>query len=269
MSQPNYEPVELETGEQLAKPGGGVGLVQEDALLPDRQAGGSWARSFRRRALIVTGVATIVVALLLAAGAWPAHADAAGRPGLAHGPAPGTLMEAEKLYLTFPMSFEGPYLGSCPYNWICTGEAKVCRHPPLSVVCVHPGLSGVDGRQYLSLGGDKDLGSATSMAFYLPPHTEKVDFKRSGGAGRGSGFYLHLLRDDSVICSSEDSVDTNAFSTDSCMGVGAFANQAVYINLRDRHNTSWGKVLIDDIRLKDKSGADIETAVAIPSPMNL
>mmetsp|Transcript_67145 Transcript_67145/g.190427 ORF Transcript_67145/g.190427 Transcript_67145/m.190427 type:complete len:114 (+) Transcript_67145:111-452(+) len=113
------------------------------------------------------------------------------------------------------------------------------------------------------------MGSATSIAFYLPFEINKITFKRSGGANAGSGFYLHLNRNSSVICSSENSVNTNAFSTDSCMNIARYAGEAVYISLVDLHRSLWGKVLIDDIRLKDRAGADIRHATAIPSPWSL
>lgn len=188
---------------------------------------------------------------------------------------PSEMLDAErvwggKLVLKFPMSFEDHgYLARCPVSWTCQGDAKVCRNPPLSQRCNHPGLSGLDGNQYLSLGDDLSTGSATSIAFFLPHNIDRIDLKRSGGADSGSGFYLHLLKDNSVICSSEDSLDTNIFVDDSCMGLNAYAGQTVYINVTDSQKTIWGKVLIDDIRLIDNLGNYINETVGVLSPLRL
>jgi len=139
----------------------------------------------------------------------------------------------------------------------------------MSHSCNHPGLGAVDGKMYLSLGDDMSIGSATSLAFLLPPNIDRIEFKRSGGAGPGSGFYVRLLNDDRLICIAEDSLDSNQFVDDKCLGLDKYAGQAVYINVKDTSKTIWGKVLVDDIRLKDLSGRDINKTVGIPSPLRI
>mmetsp|Transcript_27730 Transcript_27730/g.54431 ORF Transcript_27730/g.54431 Transcript_27730/m.54431 type:complete len:252 (+) Transcript_27730:108-863(+) len=172
--------------------------------------------------------------------------------------------------LHFPMSFEDDdFIGRCPEFWICKGGAKICRHPPMSHSCNHPGIGAVDGKLYLSLGDDMSTGSATSLAFLLPTNVDMIEFKRSGGAGPGSGFYVRLLNDDSLICIAEDSLDSNLFVDDKCLGLNKYAGQAVYIIVKDTSKSIWGKVLVDNIRLKDISGKDISNAVGIPSPLRI
>eukprot|EP00420_Gonyaulax_spinifera_P026103 CAMPEP_0197894458 /NCGR_PEP_ID=MMETSP1439-20131203/35612_1 /TAXON_ID=66791 /ORGANISM="Gonyaulax spinifera, Strain CCMP409" /LENGTH=258 /DNA_ID=CAMNT_0043514815 /DNA_START=95 /DNA_END=871 /DNA_ORIENTATION=+ len=241
------------------------------ALNPEASAceGQAPRQGLRRRWRMACGVclATSAVGLVLSTQASVLR-DAVGHMRhAALGSVVGEMSIGSTFTLNFPISFEGPYVGRCPSGWICKGDAKVCRHPPLSPKCNHPGLSGVDGRQYLSLGNDLEKGSALSTAFFLPKEIDRIEFKRSGGANGGSGFYLYLLRDDKVICQSEDEINTNVFLTDSCMALAAYAGEAVYIRLKDNASTSWGKVLIDDIRLKDKFGKDIHQAVGIPSPL--
>lgn len=179
-------------------------------------------------------------------------------------------VSSREVQLQFPMSFEDMgHIGRCPEFWICKGGAKICRHPPMSHSCNHPGLGAVDGKMYLSLGDDMSTGSATSLAFLLPPNVDRIEFKRSGGAGPGSGFYVRLLNDDSLICIAEDSLDSNIFVDDKCLGLDKYAGQAVYINVKDTSKSIWGKVLVDDIRLKDLQGRDINNTVGIPSPLRI
>jgi len=162
----------------------------------------------------------------------------------------------------FPMSFEGPYGGECPAQWTCVGQARVCRDPPMTPFCTHPGLAKLEGAQYMTVGNDLELGNATSPIFYLPPQAERIDFRRSGGADEGSGFFVHLARNDEVICNVVGGMDTNEFFKQSC-AVAGYAGEAVYIALRDLQSSPWGKVLVDDIRLIGPQGANILAVVML------
>jgi len=172
--------------------------------------------------------------------------------------------EDDGVLLRFPMSFEETAPGACPSGWVCSGEARVCSHPPLTRKCLHPGISGVEGSRYLAVGDDFTEANVTSAAFYLPWDASRLEFRQCGGANAGSGFYVHLHSNRQLICSSEDGLDSNAFSISSCVGLAAHAGQAVYISLRDMQRSTWGKVLVDDIRLKSTAGEDIASVEKVP-----
>jgi len=160
----------------------------------------------------------------------------------------------------FPMTFEDDVPGSCPFQWQCSGEALVCNDPPKSLPCNHPGLTGVHGSHYLTVGNDFGKGDATSSSFYLPQGAAKIELMRSGGADAGSGLFLVRQRNGQVICAAEGGDNTNGLFMNSCEVDAGYDGEVVYISLRDRQRSSWGKVLVDNIRLKHTSGADIAEA---------
>jgi len=167
--------------------------------------------------------------------------------------------------LHFPMSFEADAPGKCPAGWFCTGKAvNICdedkEKQPTNAACDHPGLAGQDGERYLSVGDDISSGEAYSAVFVLPDEISSIHFRRSGGADVESGFYVRLYHSGEVACASEDGQDTNVFFNCSCDGLANYTGQAVFISIRDRQSSSWGKVLVDDIRLKSVSGEEILVA---------
>jgi len=162
-----------------------------------------------------------------------------------------------KRFVDFPMSFESDPLGSCPKDWTCSGETLVCHMPGISEMCRHPGVSGVHGSRYLTVGNDFSQGNATSVAFYLPREAAEMELKRSGGADAGSGFYVLRAADNEVLCAAEGGLDTNSFSAESCRIGKEYGGEIVYISIRDTQSSEWGKVLVDDIRLKSAGGTDI------------
>jgi hypothetical protein len=108
----------------------------------------------------------------------------------------------------------------------------------------------------LTVGDDFGKGTATSVVFTLPPGIDHISFKRSGGADGNSGFYLRRSSDGHVLCSSEQGRDTNVFFDDSCDGLRGFGGVNVFIEIKDSQSSAWGKVLVDDIRLRsEEAGA--------------
>merc|ERR1711920_987919 len=167
----------------------------------------------------------------------------------------------------FPLSFEEDAPGSCPKGWTCTGKnAKVCNVPFISMTCNHPGLVGQHGSHYLTVANDFDTGNVTSGIFVLPEHLDRIHFRRSGGADKGSGFFLKRAHDHKVLCAADNSgANSNIFVDDACTGLSQYVGQQAYILLSDSQSSSWGKVLIDDIRLQNAAGMDIDTRVgALP-----
>jgi len=162
--------------------------------------------------------------------------------------------------LNFPTSFEHAQGGYCPPGWMCSSEAKICHYPHHTQTCNHPGLLNQDGTKYFRIANDFEAGWATSAVFHLPTLISRMEFKRAGGADAGSGLYVHLLSNDQVICTAEDGTDTNEFFTQVCNELSAYAGQPVYICLVDKQRSSWGKVLIDDIRLKNQFGDELNHA---------
>mmetsp|Transcript_81276 Transcript_81276/g.161294 ORF Transcript_81276/g.161294 Transcript_81276/m.161294 type:complete len:621 (-) Transcript_81276:10-1872(-) len=171
--------------------------------------------------------------------------------------------------LHFPLSFEADAPGRCPAGWVCMGKAvNVCdkdqEKQPVNAACDHPGLAGQDGERYLSVGDDIGTGEADSAVFLLPDNISSIRFRRSGGSDNESGFYVKLYRSGEVACASEDGQDTNVLFNCSCDGLANYSGQAVFISIRDRQSTNWGKVLVDDIRLTSFSGEDILAAERLP-----
>jgi len=159
--------------------------------------------------------------------------------------------------LVFPMSFEGP-VGSCPASWTCTGkETQICALGSKTPVCNHPGIGNVEGTHYFNVGNDMGTGSATSATFVLPETIYSVFFRRSGGADEGSGVYILRQSDDEVICAAEEGQNSNVMVEQWCNKVGKYAGQSVYIIIKDSQSSGWGKVIVDNIRLLDKSGNDL------------
>jgi len=159
--------------------------------------------------------------------------------------------------VSFPLSFEQTEEWSCPEGWHCTGDAGVCSARSTSSLCNHPGLQGVDGGKYLVVGNDMGTGTATSPVFVLPDRIDNIVFRRSGGADKGSGFYLYSKIDGRALCSTETGTDTNDFFEDRCTGLAGHGGEPVYIHLKDMQSSTWGKVLIDGIHLRDVFGMEL------------
>mmetsp|Transcript_90673 Transcript_90673/g.180312 ORF Transcript_90673/g.180312 Transcript_90673/m.180312 type:complete len:972 (+) Transcript_90673:67-2982(+) len=159
----------------------------------------------------------------------------------------------------FPISFEGP-VGSCPARWTCTGaETQICALGSRTSVCNHPGIDNVEGTHYFNVGNDMGTGTATSSTFVLPENIYSVFFRRSGGADEGSGVYILRHSDDEVICAAEEGRNSNVMVEQWCNAVKKYAGQSVYIVIKDSQSSEWGKVIVDNFRLLDKSGNDLNT----------
>jgi len=165
----------------------------------------------------------------------------------------------------FPLSFEYDTAGTCPLGWTCNGpRVQVCDVPTDISACNHPGLAGQEGKHYFTVGNDFDCGNATSQTFLLPLRIDRIAFRRSGGADDGSGLYVKRHGDDTVLCAADTTGNnSNAFIADFCTGLSRYAGTQVYIFLRDNQSKAWGKVLVDDIRLQDANGVDIDTRAGV------
>merc|ERR550532_258864 len=166
--------------------------------------------------------------------------------------------------IKFPLDFEDAFVGGCPSGWTCMGLARVCSPlvKPKTDACNHPDLRGSEGSRYLSMGSDAGTGMAVSPVFLLPEGIDRVRFRRSGGADRGSGLYVHRRNDGSVLCSAEKGRDTDNFFEDTCGNLADHAGEAVYIKVKDTQRGVWGKTLIDDVHLLSASGTDLSAGQA-------
>jgi len=161
--------------------------------------------------------------------------------------------------LSFPLTFEGNF-GVCPPGFTCYGQAKICVHPALSQPCFHPGIENLQGKQYFDVGHDFITAHAISQVFYLPSDISNIELLYSGGASMKSGFFLHLLTDGKIICHIANGEHTNAFMQERCVGLQKHRGEAVFICIVDAQQTHWGKVLIDNVRLLDQFGEDLQPA---------
>jgi len=161
-------------------------------------------------------------------------------------------------HLTFPISFEDDFDGACPMGWTCTGPAAVCRVGSSAGPCrPYPDIKRLDGKHFLDVGNDWGTATAISPIFALPKGSDRLCFKRSGGADAGSGLYLIRKTDGVTICAAENGQDMDRFAEQCCHNLARYAGQEVVINIVDAQSSGWGKVLIDHIRLLNKSGAEL------------
>ena len=157
--------------------------------------------------------------------------------------------------------FETDAIGTCPHGWTCTGSAAVQSVASLPDGC--PIASGTTGSHVLSIGCDDDTGTATSSIFTLPAGIASLKFKRSGGADAPSGFYVKLEENNAVVAQSNDGTDTdNMFEV--TLSLSDYAEQAVYIEVSDQQQSSWGKVAIDDIRFYNDQGESLDLITTTP-----
>jgi len=119
----------------------------------------------------------------------------------------------------------------------------------------YPGIKGHDGKHFLDVGNDWGTATATSPNFKLPNKTDRLCFKRSGGAGPGSGLYLVRQSDGRRLCEAENGEDSNTFAMQCCTDLAKYVGEEVIIRIVDAQSSGWGKVLVDDIRLLDTSGS--------------
>merc|ERR1712187_542887 len=161
----------------------------------------------------------------------------------------------------FPISFEHDQIGLCPRGWTCKGKnIRVCNVPYKTVICNHPGLEGQHGHHYFTIGNDFDTGNATSVDFTLPRGADRLSFRRSGGADKGSGLFVKRVHDDEVLCvADKQGNNSNTFHDDACPNLSKHAGERVYILIKDNQASPWGKVLVDDIHLQNAFGMDIVT----------
>lgn len=159
--------------------------------------------------------------------------------------------------LSFPLQFEG-HFGVCPPGFTCYGQAKVCVHPAMSQPCFHPGIENLQGKQYFDVGHDFITAHAISQVFYMPSTIQEIRLLYSGGAYLKSGFFLHALSGGKIICHIANDKHTNAFTQESCEGLQQYKGEPVFICIVDAQRTHWGKVLIDNVRLLDQFGEDLQ-----------
>eukprot|EP00418_Pyrodinium_bahamense_P075575 CAMPEP_0179049422 /NCGR_PEP_ID=MMETSP0796-20121207/20204_1 /TAXON_ID=73915 /ORGANISM="Pyrodinium bahamense, Strain pbaha01" /LENGTH=258 /DNA_ID=CAMNT_0020745897 /DNA_START=84 /DNA_END=860 /DNA_ORIENTATION=+ len=172
------------------------------------------------------------------------------------------LLRDEKSVIRFPLTFEGVKGGACPPHFSCSKKTSgVCYYPPLTIACTHPWLKGLQGSRYFRIANDKETGVVTSDVFYLPSGIDRLEYLTAGGSDVGSGLYVHLVSDSSVICKSEYGEDSNVFTLQRCAGLTLYAGQMVFMCLADLQRGVWAKLMVDDIRLKDQFGNDIGEAV--------
>jgi len=163
--------------------------------------------------------------------------------------------------LKFPISFEGPYSGTCPYGFTCNGYSRVCEHPPLQHTCNHPGMAKVDGKKYLLVGNDEDAASARTVPFYMPTDVQSIRWLRSGGSDAPSGVSVHLVSNGKAICTRHNGgADTNVFFEESCDNLSEYESEPVYICIINTHTGIWSKVLVDDIQIRDQWGKSLNHA---------
>jgi len=159
--------------------------------------------------------------------------------------------------LHFPLSFEDDTAGVCPAQWACVGHVQTCTLGLRD--CDAPTLSSGLGAQYLSVGGNKSMSVATSMSFRLALGAHSATFKHSGHikAPRVS-FAVRRQHDGHVLCTTTLNSSTAHFKEASCEGLAAHAREVVYIQLQAmRQDGGSGRVLFDDIRIKDGAGQTI------------
>jgi len=222
----------------------------------------------RLQVLMVAATVGSVIAgtLFLCTRAWPGQQQAVDHTNL-----PSVMVKAEAKPTTtkdpnrwaqikFPISFEGPYSGACPYGFNCTGYSRVCEHPPLQHSCNHPGIGNVDGKKYLLVGNDEDSATATSVPFYLPSKIQSISWLRSGGSDAPSGVSVRLVGSGKVICQLHGGDDTNVFFEEVCDSLADYESKPVYICIVNTHTGIWSKVLIDNIHLKDQWGESLDHA---------
>eukprot|EP00964_Phaeocystis_antarctica_P015357 scaffold8492_cov71-Phaeocystis_antarctica.AAC.3 len=186
--------------------------------------------------------------------------------GCSQCPTPSPPLPSPSVVISF--DFETDAIGTCPHGWTCTGSAAVQSVASLPDGC--PIASGITARHVLSIGCDDDTGTATSSIFTLPAGIASLKFKRSGGADAPSGFYVKLEENNAVVAQSNDGTDTdNMFEV--TLSLSDYAEQAVYIEVSDQQQSSWGKVAIDDIRFYNDQGESLDlittsTPLKPPSP---
>jgi len=169
-----------------------------------------------------------------------------------------TTTEDPRIKLKFPIDFEGPFSGTCPYGFTCSGYSRVCEHPPLQHSCNHPGIDQVQGNKYLLVGNDEDSATATSVPFYLPSNVKKIRWLRSGGSDAPSGVSVRLVGSGEALCTLQGGKDTNVFFEEVCDGLADYASQPVYICVVNTHVGIWSKVLVDDFRMEDQWGDSLD-----------
>jgi len=145
--------------------------------------------------------------------------------------------------------------GACPRGWTCTGVAQVKDENYINDNKYN--YAGQQGQQYLLVGGDLSVGSATSAEFTLPSTIAMAQYYRMGGADAPSGFYIKDAKTSATICGPDASAgaDTDVFFEQQC-DLSSAAGKMVYIFIQDKNaaTATFGKVLIDDIHFIDVNG---------------
>jgi len=103
------------------------------------------------------------------------------------------------------------------------------------------------------------MGVATSMSFRLALGAHSATFKHSGhGKVSRVGFAVRRQHDGQELCMTTLNSSTGHFKEASCEGLAAHASEVVYIQLRAMSQDGGsGRILIDDIRIKDDAGQSI------------
>jgi len=145
--------------------------------------------------------------------------------------------------------------GACPRGWTCTGVAQVKDENYINDNKYN--YAGQQGQQYLLIGGDLSVGSATSAEFTLPSTIKEAQYYRMGGADTPSGLYIKDAKTSETICGPSASAgeDTDVFFEQTC-DLSTSGGRMVYIFVQDKNadTATFGKVLIDDIHFLDVNG---------------
>jgi len=144
---------------------------------------------------------------------------------------------------------------ACPLAWLCNCLATVKGAYYISDIWYN--YAGPQGQQYLLVGGDLSVGSATSAEFTLPSTIQEAQYYRMGGADSPSGLYIKDAKTGETICGPSASAgeDTDVFFEQSC-DLSTSGGSMVYIFVQDKNaaTATFGKVLIDDIHFLDVNG---------------
>jgi len=103
------------------------------------------------------------------------------------------------------------------------------------------------------------MGVATSMSFRLASGAHTATFKHSGhGKSLKVSFAVRRQHDGRELCVTSVNSSTAHFKEALCEGLAAHAREIVYIQVQTmRQSGGSGRVLFDDIRIKDDAGQTI------------
>ena len=107
--------------------------------------------------------------------------------------------------------FDDEVVGECPSGWSCTGDAEVFERWNIL---------------FFKVGGDDEVGSATSDYLPVPQGAVDLNWERCGGADEGG-----VIIEDSegnTICDERYGEDTNVFLEQTC-NLEAYVGECIRI----------------------------------------